>query len=68
MCWWMSGGWRGGWWAIGGGPAPAKRDFDGGKNDSKAKNRNVTVVLLRQITVSQKSNHAGTYHPCTRLV
>ena len=39
VCWWMSGGWRGGWWAIGGGPAPAKRDFDGGKNDSKAKNR-----------------------------
>ena len=21
VCWWMSGGWRGGWWAIGGGPA-----------------------------------------------
>ena len=65
----MSGGWRGGWWAIGGGPAPAKRDFDGGKNDSKAKNRkrNGRSILLRQITVSQKSNHAGTYHPCTRL-
>ena len=27
VCWWMGGGWRGGWWAIGGGPAPAKQRF-----------------------------------------
>ena len=52
---------------LAGGQPPLREILMGGKMIPRPKIVNVTVVLLRQITVSQKSNHAGTYHPCTRL-
>ena len=52
---------------LAGGQPPLREILMGGKMIPRPKIVNVTVVLLRQITVSQKSNHAGIYHPCTRL-